>query len=134
MAQLTWNHNFYWQSMKPGGGGKPSPKFEKILIQTFGSLDGFKKNFVENCMQLGSGWGWLVMDTGLPKITWTTYHDTPLLNFQTPLLTIDLWEHAYYLDYQSDKAAYVNGYLDRLVNWEFAEKNLLDYEKPQPGK
>lgn len=124
MAILAWNHIFYWKSMKPQGGGGPDGKLKGALVKTFGSISEFKQQFKAAAMKLESGWAWLVVDGGVPKVTFTSYHKTPLLLKQTPLITLDCWEHAYYLDYQNRKDAYVDAYLNHCVNWSFAEKNF----------
>lgn len=124
MATLTWNHDFYWKSMKPQGGGDPGPKLKDALVKTWGSVREFKLQFKAAAMTLESGWAWLVIDSGIPKVTFTSYHKTPLLLKETPLITLDCWEHAYYLDYQNRKDEYVDAYLTHCVNWDFAEKNF----------
>ena len=124
MAVLSWNHDCYWKSMKPGGGGEMPPRLKKLVIDSIGSVDAFKKKFKEAAMTLGSGWAWLVYDNGKVAVVYTNYHKTPLLQNQTPLITLDCWEHAYYLDYQNRKEEYVDAYLNHLVNWTFAESNL----------
>jgi superoxide dismutase, Fe-Mn family len=123
-AQL-FNHNFYWESMKPKGGGKPQGKILQAIEQSFGGFDAFVKTFTESATaQFGSGWTWLVKDGNHLKVINTGNADTPLTMELIPLLTIDLWEHAYYLDYQNRRADYIRTFLDHLVNWDFAGKNL----------
>ena len=125
MAILSWNHDCYWKSMKPAGGGEMPPRLKKLVIDSFGSIDTFKKKFKEAAMTFGSGWAWLVLNKeGKAEVTYTTYHKTPLLLNQQPLITLDCWEHAYYLDYQNEKDKYVDAYLNHLVNWTFAESNM----------
>ncbi len=126
-AAQIWNHNFYWNSLKPNGGGKPSGKLLDKINESFGNWDNFRKQFAETTVsQFGTGWGWLCVDKkGKAVITKTGDADVPMTNKLKPLLTIDVWEHAYYLDYQNKRAAYVDAVLDKLINWEFAEKNLL---------
>ncbi len=124
VALLSWNHEFYWKSMKPGGGGEIPEQLQKKIIKDFGSVDKFKAKFKEAAMTKGSGWTWLVSDNGKLAVSYTTYHDTPLLKKQIPLLTIDCWEHAYYLDYQNRKGEYIDAFLNKLVNWQFAQSNL----------
>lgn len=124
MAVLAWNHDFYWKSMKPKGGGELPPKLKTMIIEAFGSVDAFKKKFKEAAMTFGSGWAWLVLDKGKATVIYTTYHESPFLLNQTPLLAADTWEHAYYLDYQDRKGDYVDAFLNNLANWSFAEKNL----------
>ncbi len=121
----AWNHEFYWQSMKPKGGGQPSGKLKAELAASFGDVKKFLEEFSSKSTTLfGSGWVWLVSDGGKLKVVSTKDADTPIAHGQTPLVTIDVWEHAYYLDYQNRRKDYVQAYLDHLVNWEFAEENL----------
>jgi superoxide dismutase, Fe-Mn family len=123
-AQL-FNHNFYWQCMKPNGGGKPQGKILQAIEQSFGSFDALSKTFSESASaQFGSGWTWLVKDGDLLKVINTGNADTPISMGTVPLLTIDVWEHAYYLDYQNRRTDYIRVFMDHLVNWEFAGKNL----------
>ena len=123
-AQL-FNHDFYWQCMKPNGGGKPQGKMLQAIEQSFGGFDAFVKIFSESAAaQFGSGWTWLVKDGDHLKVIDTGNADTPLTTGWVPLLTIDVWEHAYYLDYQNRRTDYIRAYMDHLVNWEFAGKNL----------
>ena len=128
MAVLAWNHEFYWKSMKPKGGGELPGRLKKAVIESFGSVAAFKTKFKEAAMHFGAGWAWLVLDKGTPAVTYTTYHETPLLKNQTPLLNIDTWEHAYYLDYQNRREEYVDAFINHLANWSFAE-NLLPAKK-----
>jgi len=124
-AAQTWNHTFYWHSMKGNGGGKPSGKLAEMIDAAFGGYDNFKKEFSATTVsQFGSGWGWLVLDGGALKIVKTSNAEVPFTKGQKPLLTIDVWEHAYYLDYQNKRADHVNAVLDRLINWGFAADNL----------
>ncbi len=123
-AQI-WNHTFYWNSLKANGGGQPTGSLKGKIDATFGGYDAFRKQFVEAAMgQFGSGWAWLVSDGGALKIVKTANADTPLVHGQKPLLTVDVWEHAYYLDYQNRRQAYAEAVIDKLLNWDFAEKNL----------
>ena len=124
-AAQVWNHTFYWKSMKPGGGGLPTGVLAKKLEATFGSFDNFKKEFANGATtQFGSGWAWLVLDGGAAKIVTTSNAGTPLTTSAKPLLTIDVWEHAYYVDYRNRRPDYVTAVLDKLINWEFAAANL----------
>jgi Fe-Mn family superoxide dismutase len=125
-AAQIWNHNFYWNSMKANGGGKPPVKLAQKIDEAFGTFDKFKKEFSDTTIsQFGTGWGWLVADTaGKLKIVKTGDADAPFLTGLKPLLTIDVWEHAYYLDYQNRRADYVNAVIDKLLNWDFALENL----------
>lgn len=124
-AAQTWNHSFYWQSLRPRGGGEPPAELRQRLEAAFGSTANFKKEFASAATtQFGSGWAWLVADGDRLKIIKTGNADTPLTAGLKPLLAIDVWEHAYYLDYQNRRADYVNAVLDKLINWEFALRNL----------
>ncbi len=125
-AAQVWNHSFYWHSMRPGGGGEPGKNLLKNIEKDFGDFDGFCTKFKEaSVTQFGSGWAWLVEDHGHLKIIKTGNAETPLTEKGiTPLLTCDVWEHAYYLDYQNRRPDYVDIFLKHLVNWDFAEKNL----------
>ena len=124
-AAQVWNHTFYWNCMKPGGGGQPKAAVASALASAFGSFDKFKEEFKNACVtQFGSGWGWLVVADGGLKITKTANADLPLAHGQAALLTCDVWEHAYYLDYQNRRPDYVQVFLDHLVNWDFVAQNL----------
>ena len=124
-AAQIWNHTFYWHSMKPHGGGKPSGKLVQMIDAAFGSYDEFRKQFSATTVsQFGSGWGWLVVDGGALKVVKTGNAEVPFTKGQKPLLTIDVWEHAYYLDHQNKRAAYVDAVIDRLLNWDFAAATL----------
>ena len=124
-AAQTWNHNFYWQSLKPNGGGEPPAALKTKLESSFGSVDAAKKALADAAMtQFGSGWAWLVADGDKLKVVQTTNADVPFTEGLKPLLNIDVWEHAYYIDYRNKRADYVNALLDKLINWEFALKNL----------
>ena len=124
-AAQVWNHTFYWHSMKHNGGGKPTGALGQMVDQAFGSYDEFKKQLsATSVSQFGSGWGWLVVDGGLLKVVKTPNAEVPFTKGQKPLLTIDVWEHAYYLDHQNKRAAYVDALIDKLLNWDFAAANL----------
>ena len=124
-AAQIWNHTFYWHSMKPGGGGKPTGKIAQMIDAAFGSYDNFRKELSATTVsQFGSGWGWLVQDGGALKVVKTPNAEVPFTKGQKPLLTIDVWEHAYYLDQQNKRAAYVDAVIDRLLDWDFATRNL----------
>ena len=124
-AAQVWNHTFYWNSMKPGGGGTPSGALAAKIEEAFGSFDKFKDEFKAAAVgQFGSGWAWLVLDGGALKIVKTGNADTPIAHGQTPLITCDVWEHAYYLDFQNRRPDYVQAFLDNLVDWDFAAANL----------
>jgi superoxide dismutase, Fe-Mn family len=124
-AAQIWNHTFYWHSMKPKGGGKPAGKLAQMIDASFGSFDAFRKELATTTVsQFGSGWGWLVLDGGALKVVKTSNAEVPFTRGQKPLLTIDVWEHAYYLDQQNKRAAYVDAVIDNLLNWDFAAQNL----------
>lgn len=124
-AGQVWNHTFFWNGMKPGGGGTIPAALERRLVADFGSVEAFKEAFTQaGLTQFGSGWAWLVLDGGTLKVTKTANADSPLTHGQTPLLTADVWEHAYYVDYQNRRADFLKAFLDNLVNWEFVADNL----------
>jgi Fe-Mn family superoxide dismutase len=124
-AAQVWNHSFYWQCIKPGGGGMPSGELAEKINADFGSFDAFAEQFkTAGATQFGSGWAWLVLDGGSLKVTKTANADLPLAHGQTALLTMDVWEHAYYLDYQNRRPDYMATFLDKLVNWDFVAANL----------
>ena len=124
-AAQVWNHTFFWNSMKPGGGGAPTGELAAKIDSDLGGLDKFKEDFkAAGATQFGSGWAWLVSDGGTLKIVKTANAETPLTQGVTPLLTCDVWEHAYYLDYQNRRPDFLQTFLDHLVNWDFAAANL----------
>ena len=124
-AAQVWNHTCFWQSMKPGGGGKPTGKLRTMMEESFGSYESFASNFVNTGVaQFGSGWVWLVQDGETLKVVKTANADTPVARGQNVLLTCDVWEHAYYLDYQNRRKDFVQTFLDHLANWEFAASRL----------
>lgn len=124
-AAQIWNHTFYWNSLKPNGGGKPTGAIAAAIDKDLGGYDKFKVDFAAAAVtQFGSGWAWLVSDAGTLKIVKTGNAEVPLTKGQKPLLTIDVWEHAYYLDYQNLRAKYVETLIDKLLNWDFANANL----------
>jgi Fe-Mn family superoxide dismutase len=124
-AAQAWNHTFYWSSLSPRGGGAPSGELAQLIDRDFASHAAFVDAFKAAAIgQFGSGWAWLVLDGGRLAIAATSNADTPLARDQVPLLTVDVWEHAYYLDYQNRRADYVTTFLDKLANWEFASRNL----------
>ena len=129
-AAQIWNHNFYWRSMRPGGGGRPDKAMGELLAKSFGSVADFKRRLAEAATErLGSGWAWLLQEQGgRLRIESSSNADNPLRNGFSPLLVIDVWEHAYYLDYQSERDRYVKGFLDHLLNWEFVAENLAGHE------
>jgi len=124
-AAQVWNHTFYWHSMAPNGGGKPTGAIAAKIDADLGGYDKFVEEFkAAATTQFGSGWAWLVVDGGKLKVTKTANADSPIAHGQTPLLTIDVWEHAYYLDFQNRRPDYIATFLDSLVNWDFANQNL----------
>jgi superoxide dismutase, Fe-Mn family len=124
-AAQVWNHMFYWHSLSPNGGGEPPAALKQKIEAAFGSVDACKKELANAAVtQFGSGWAWLVQDGDKLAIAKTSNADSPLTKNSRPLLTIDVWEHAYYLDYQNRRPDYVNTILDKLINWEFAAANL----------
>lgn len=124
-AAQVWNHMFYWHSLKANGGGEPSAALKQKIEASFGSVEACKKEFAQAALtQFGSGWAWLVVDNGKIAVAKTGNAETPITKNLRPLLTIDVWEHAYYLDFQNRRADYANAILDKLINWDFAEANL----------
>ncbi len=124
-AAQVWNHTFFWSSMKPGGGGKPTGKIADMMDRDLGGYDEFVKAFkAAATTQFGSGWAWLVQDGDKLAVTKTGNADLPLVHGKKALLTCDVWEHAYYIDYQNRRPDFVQAYLDHLVNWDFANVNL----------
>ena len=124
-AAQVWNHSFYWKCMTPGGGGTPSGELAAAIDRDFGSFDAFKEQFAKAGATLfGSGWTWLVAEDGALKITQTSNADLPLKHGQTALLTMDVWEHAYYVDYRNARPKYIEAFLNELVNWGFVAENL----------
>lgn len=127
-AAQTWNHTFYWRSLKPQGGGKPGAALAQAIDQSFGGFDAFRDQFTAaSVAQFGSGWTWLVQDRKARRLSVlnTSNAATPLTNPDlVPLLVVDVWEHAYYLDYQNKRADYVKAVFDKLLNWGFAETNM----------
>jgi len=124
-AAQVWNHTFYWHSIAPGGGGAPKGDIADLIKDSFGGHDAFAEAFkTAAATQFGSGWAWLILDGGKLKVTKTGNADTPLAHGEKALLTIDVWEHAYYLDYQNRRPDYIATFLASLVNWDFANRNL----------
>ena len=124
-AAQAWNHTFYWQCMKPDGGGTPTGELAKKIEADFGSFDQFVEAFKNaGATQFGSGWAWLVLENDTLKVTKTLNADNPLTSGQVPLLTMDVWEHAYYLDYQNKRPAYIDDFVSKLINWDFVSQNL----------
>ena len=126
-AAQNWNHTFYWKSMSPKGGGEPPVALKSKIEAAFGSVDACKKELASTAVsQFGSGWAWLVLEGDKLKVVKTANADMPMPMGLKPVLVIDVWEHAYYLDYQNRRADYVNAVLDKLINWEFALQNASD--------
>jgi Fe-Mn family superoxide dismutase len=124
-AAQAWNHAFYWRSLRPKGGGEPPAVLKKKIEASFGTVDACRKEWSAAAMaQFGSGWAWLVLDDDNLKVVKTANADLPLTRGIKPLLTIDVWEHAYYLDYQNRRADYVNAVIDKLINWNFAAESI----------
>jgi len=125
-AAQTWNHTFFWNSMSPNGGGEPTGALADKIQASFGSLDNFKDKFADAAAsQFGSGWAWLVENNGQLEIWTTSNAKTPITEDGVkPLITLDVWEHAYYLDYQNGRPDFIRAFLDHLINWEFAARNL----------
>ena len=124
-AAQSWNHDFYWKSMKPNGGGSPTGIILEMLEDSFGSFDQFKEEFKKAATsQFGSGWAWLVEDYDHLRVMKTGNAETPITSSLKPLMTCDVWEHAYYLDFQNRRPDYVNTFINHLINWDFVEQNL----------
>jgi len=124
-AAQVWNHTFFWNGMRAGGGGRPKGDLAARIDSTFGGYEKFAEQFKAAAVgRFGSGWAWLVLDGGALKITSTANADTPMASKQTALLTVDVWEHAYYLDYQNRRPDFVQAFLDHLVNWDFVAAGL----------
>ncbi len=124
-AAQVWNHAFYWKSMKKGGGGTPKGAIINKIESDFGSFDKFAEEFKNAALtQFGSGWAWLVAKDGKLTVLKTSNADTPIAHGLTPLLTVDVWEHAYYLDYQNRRADYLDAFIKHLINWDFVESNI----------
>ena len=130
-AAQVWNHTFYWHCMKPGGGGEPTGDIADAIKRDFGGFDKFREEFTQAAItQFGSGWAWLVLTGDKLSISKTGNADLPLKHGQKALLTIDVWEHAYYIDYRNARPKYIDTFLSSLVNWDFVTQNLkgLDFK------
>jgi len=126
-AAQHWNHTFYWQGMAPDGGGQPSGELAEAIDRDFGSFDSFTKELSEEAeTHFGAGWAWLVHDGSKLLVTSTHDADLPLNHSQRALLTIDVWEHAYYVDYRNKRPDYIAAFLQNLVSWDFAAQNLSE--------
>ncbi len=131
-AAQVRNHTFFWNSLSPKGGGKASGALAEKINEDFGSFEKFEEEFKNaGATQFGSGWAWLVLDGGKLKVEKTANAETPLTKGQIPLLTIDVWEHAYYLDFQNRRPDFISTFLEKLANWEFAAEN---FEKARQAK
>jgi Fe-Mn family superoxide dismutase len=134
-AAQAWNHAFYWRSLRPQGGGKPEGELAERIAADFGSHEAFANELAAAATgQFGSGWAWLVSDGDKLRVTATSNADTPLVHGQVPLLTIDVWEHAYYLDYQNRRPEYVGAVIEHVLNWDFAAKNLSRLSSTGAGR
>lgn len=128
-ALQAWNHTFLWNSFSPNGGSEPNGRIAEMIDKDFGSMEAFKKKFREAALGLfGSGWVWLVEDAGMLRIITSGNADSPVKTRLQPILVLDVWEHAYYIDYRNDRARYVDTFLDKLINWDFAATNLVGAE------
>lgn len=126
-AAQIWNHTFYWHSMAPNGGGKPTGAIAAKIDEDFGSYDKFVEEFkAAGATQFGSGWAWLVLDGGKLKVTKSGNAECPLTDGATPLITMDVWEHAYYIDFRNRRPDYIATFLESLINWDFANENLAN--------
>jgi superoxide dismutase, Fe-Mn family len=125
-AAQHWNHSFYWTSMKPKGGGHPTGKLADAIKKAFGDFEAFKKKFIDAADgHFGSGWAWLVQNSGGNLVVEATHDaDNPFVHRKKPLLTCDVWEHAYYIDYRNERPKYVEAFVNHLVNWDFASANF----------
>ena len=125
-ASQHWNHNLFWKCMKPSGGGKIPPKLEKRIVDDLGSVEQFKKDFIQaGTTQFGSGWCWLSISDGKLVVTKTANAANPLIENMKPILGCDVWEHSYYIDYKNRRPEYLNNFVEKLINWEYVE-SLLD--------
>jgi Fe-Mn family superoxide dismutase len=121
----AWNHTFFWHSLKPGGGGAPTGNIAAKIDSDLGGYEKFKEDFKKAAAtQFGSGWAWLVLDNGTLKIINSPNAVNPLALGHTPLLTLDVWEHAYYLDYQNKRPDFIDAFINNLINWDFVNQNM----------
>jgi len=124
-AAQAFNHGFFWQCLKPGGGGNPTGKVAARIDAELGGFDKFAADFKNaGVTQFGSGWAWLVLKEGKLSVVQTANAETPLVHGYKPLLVVDVWEHAYYLDYQNRRPDFLQAFIDHLINWEFVNANL----------
>ncbi|MDX1513518.1 MAG: superoxide dismutase [Gammaproteobacteria bacterium] len=131
LAAQIWNHDFYWRSLDPQGGGDPRGEVGRAIAGAFGSADNFKQAFADAAIsEFGSGWAWLVVNpAGTLEVTSTSDADNPLTRGAVPLLTVDVWEHAYYVDYRNERARYVEACIEHLLNWEQAERRFTQWRE-----
>jgi len=121
----VWNHTFFWSCLKPGGGGEPTGDLADAIVRDFGSFQAFRDKFAATAAgQFGSGWGWLVQKDGKLEVMATANADLPMKHGAKALFTVDVWEHAYYIDYRNDRAKFIATVVDKLANWEFAASHL----------
>jgi Fe-Mn family superoxide dismutase len=124
-AAQVYNHTFFWDGLKPGGGGAPTGGAALDVINKLGGFQKFREEWVNvGAARFGSGYVWLVVEAGAPKIISTANAETPLTTSAKPILTTDVWEHAYYIDHRNNRNAFLEAFVDKLINWEFVEKNL----------
>lgn len=124
-AAQVWNHTFFWYCLKPQGGGEPTGELAEAINRDFGSFAAFKEKFAAAAAgQFGSGWGWLVYKDGKLDIMTTANADTPMVHGATAIFTVDVWEHAYYIDYRNDRAKFIGAVVSELANWDFAAENF----------
>ncbi len=124
-AAQVWNHTFFWNCMKPGGGGQPRGDIADAITRDFGGFDKFRSEFAAAATtRFGSGWAWLTLENNKLVISSTSNAETPVKDKKQVLLTLDVWEHAYYIDYRNARPNFINAFLDHLVNWDFANENL----------
>ncbi|KFE67526.1 superoxide dismutase [Hyalangium minutum] len=124
-AAQVWNHTFYWHCMKPNGGGRPTGELAEAIVRDFGSFERFREQFANAAAtQFGSGWAWLVLEKDKLAVTKTGNADLPMKHGQKALLTLDVWEHAYYVDFRNARPKYIETFLEKLVNWDFVAQNF----------
>ena len=124
-AAQVWNHSFYWQCIKPKGGGRPTGEAAKMIDKDFGSYEKFVEQFKNaGATQFGSGWAWLILKDGRLEVMKTPNADTPLAHGLKAVLTVDVWEHAYYLDYQNRRPDYLTAFVEHLINWDFVNSQI----------
>ncbi|WP_342269968.1 superoxide dismutase [Rickettsia endosymbiont of Orchestes rusci] len=125
-AAQIWNHSFFWHSIKPKGGGNPTGKILELINKDFGSFENFREQFKTAAIgQFGSGWAWLIYHDNKLQIIKTANAETPIVNGMKPIIACDVWEHAYYIDYRNKRPDYVDIFIKHMINWEFAERNLI---------